>query len=75
MEFEKIKELIELLQGTNISEFEYEDEKAKIAIRTNEYQNEKEVIVQPAMIPAMGGMPMAPMAPAAPVAPVAPVTP
>jgi len=70
MEFDKIKELIQLLQGTNISEFEYEDEKAKLCIRTNEFQTEKEVIVQPAMIPAMGGMPMAPMAPAAvPAAP------
>jgi acetyl-CoA carboxylase biotin carboxyl carrier protein len=62
MEFEKIKELIKLIQKSKISEFKYEDDASKISIRTNRYSSSKEVIVQqPSM---MHGMPMQSMVPA-----------
>lgn len=54
MEFEQIKELIKLIQKSKISEFRYEDEKAKFSIRTKAYSANKEVIMQPSMV----GMPM-----------------
>lgn len=68
MEFDQIKELIKLLQGTTVSEFKYETSEMSLSIRTKDYQKIKEVVVQPTMMP-MGGMPMG-----APVAPVAPTT-
>lgn len=71
MEFEKIKELIKLIQKSKISEFKYEDESSKISIRTKSYCAQKEVIVQPSMMPGMQMQGIAP-APAAP-APVAAV--
>ncbi len=58
MEFDQIKELIKLLQGTTISEFKYENSEMSISIRTKDYQKVKEVIVQPTMMPHIGGMPM-----------------
>jgi acetyl-CoA carboxylase biotin carboxyl carrier protein len=67
MEFEKIKELIKLIQKSKISEFKYEDESSKICIRTKSYSAQKEVIVQPSL---MQGMQVPSMA-AAPVAPTA----
>lgn len=70
MEFEKIKELIKLIQKSKISEFKYEDESSKISIRTKSYSAQKEVIVQPSMMPGMQ-MPGIAAAPAAPTAPVA----
>jgi acetyl-CoA carboxylase biotin carboxyl carrier protein len=73
MEFDQIKELIKLIQKSKISEFKYEDEKAKFSIRTKSFSTgSKEVIVQPSMMPSVS-MPMATPMPAAPVAaPVAP---
>jgi acetyl-CoA carboxylase biotin carboxyl carrier protein len=57
MEFEEIKELIKLIQKSKISEFKYENENAKISIRTKSYSAGKEVIVQqPSVVSA--GMPM-----------------
>jgi acetyl-CoA carboxylase biotin carboxyl carrier protein len=57
MEFEEIKELIKLIQKSKISEFKYENESAKISIRTKSYSAGKEVIVQqPSVVSA--GMPM-----------------
>lgn len=53
MEFEKIKELIKLIQKSKISEFKYEDEFAKFSIRTKNYSTPKEVIVQPSVMPNM----------------------
>lgn len=73
MEFEKIKELIKLIQKSKISEFKYEDESSKISIRTKSYCAQKEVIVQPSMMPGMQMQGIAP-APVAPVAAVAPAT-
>jgi acetyl-CoA carboxylase biotin carboxyl carrier protein len=66
MEFEKIKELIKLIQKSKISEFKYEDESSKICIRTKSYSAQKEVIVQPSV---MQGMQQVPNLAAAPVAP------
>lgn len=71
MEFEKIKELIKLIQKSKISEFKYEDESSKISIRTKSYSAQREVVVQPSM---MSGMQMQGIA-AAPVAPTASVEP
>ncbi len=53
MEFDQIKELIKLIQKSKISEFRYEDEKAKFSIRTKAYSANKEVIMQPTMVPSM----------------------
>lgn len=54
MKFDKIKELIELINKNGISEFKYEDEFAKFSIRTQGYSSTKEVIVQaPAQTVAM----------------------
>jgi len=54
MEFEKIKELINLIQeSNNISEFKFETEEAKINIRTANYSAGKEVIVQPSVVSGM----------------------
>jgi acetyl-CoA carboxylase biotin carboxyl carrier protein len=55
MKFEQIKELIKLLQETNISEFKYESSELTMSIRTKDYHKVKEVMVQPTM---MQGMPM-----------------
>jgi acetyl-CoA carboxylase biotin carboxyl carrier protein len=55
MKFEQIKELIKLLQETNISEFKYESQELTMSIRTKDYHKVKEVMVQPTM---MQGMPM-----------------
>jgi len=76
MDFEQIKELIKLLQGTNISEFKFEQDGQFVSIRTKDYfkGKEKEVIVQPSVMPAFPPMGMgAPMMPnvAAPQANVA----
>ena len=65
MEFEKIKELIKLIQKSKISEFKYENESTKFTIRTKNYSSSKEVIVQPSMMHTM---------PVSPVAQVMPVT-
>ena len=70
MEFEKIKELIKLIQKSKISEFKYEDESSKISIRTKSYSAQKEVIVQPSVMPGMQMPTIA--APAAPTTAVAP---
>lgn len=67
MEFEKIKKLIKLIEKSKISEFEYEDEVSKISIRTNDYQAQREVVVQPSIMPSMP-MPAVPQQAAAPVA-------
>ncbi|WMX13973.1 MULTISPECIES: acetyl-CoA carboxylase biotin carboxyl carrier protein [unclassified Aureispira] len=67
MEFEKIKELIKLIQKSKISEFKYEDEASKISIRTKNYSAQKEVIVQPSVMPGM----QVPSVAATPVAPAA----
>jgi acetyl-CoA carboxylase biotin carboxyl carrier protein len=72
MEFDQIKELIKLLQGTTVSEFKYETSEMSISIRTKDFQKVKEVVVQPTMMPAMGGMQM--MTPTAPVAPTTPTS-
>lgn len=53
MEFEKIKELIKLIQKSKISEFKYEDESSKICIRTKSYSAQKEVFLQPSVMPNM----------------------
>jgi acetyl-CoA carboxylase biotin carboxyl carrier protein len=53
MEFEKIKELIKLIQKSKISEFKYENESTKFSIRTKNYSSGKEVIVQPSMMHTM----------------------
>lgn len=66
MEFEKIKELIKLIQKSKISEFKYEDESSKISIRTKSYSAQKEVIVQPSV---MSGMQMPTIAAPTPVTP------
>jgi len=67
MEFEKIKELIKLIQKSKISEFKYEDESSKISIRTKSYSAQKEVIGQPSVMQGM----QVPTLAAAPVAPAA----
>lgn len=76
MEFEKIKELIKLIQKSKITEFKYEDELSKISIRTKSYAAQREVVVQPSVIPSvpMSAQPAAPVAPtpAAPAASAAP---
>ncbi len=59
MEFDKIKELIKLIQKSKISEFKFENESTKFSIRTKSYSPSKEVIVQPSM---MHSMPVAPLA-------------
>jgi acetyl-CoA carboxylase biotin carboxyl carrier protein len=71
MEFEKIKELIKLIQKSKITEFKYEDELSKISIRTKSYAAQREVVVQPSVIPSVP-MPAQPAAPAAPAASTAP---
>jgi acetyl-CoA carboxylase biotin carboxyl carrier protein len=53
MEFEKIKELIKLVQKSKISEFKYENETTKFSIRTKNFSTSKEVIVQPPMVHSM----------------------
>ena len=66
MEFDKIKELIKLIQKSKISEFKYEDESSKLSIRTKSYSASKEVIVQqPPMM--HHSMPMPPAVNPAPV--------
>jgi acetyl-CoA carboxylase biotin carboxyl carrier protein len=50
MKFEQIKELIKLLQETNIGEFKYESSEVNFQIRSNDYQKVKEVMVQPTMM-------------------------
>ena len=67
MEFEKIKELIKLIQKSKITEFKYEDELSKISIRTKSYATQREVVVQPSVIPSVP-MPTMSAQPAAPVA-------
>ncbi|MFT5647588.1 MAG: acetyl-CoA carboxylase biotin carboxyl carrier protein [Aureispira sp.] len=71
MEFEKIKELIKLIQKSKISEFKYEDESSKISIRTKSYSAQREVIVQPSMMPGMQmpGIAATPVGPTSAVAP------
>jgi acetyl-CoA carboxylase biotin carboxyl carrier protein len=71
MEFEKIKELIKLIQKSKITEFKYEDELSKISIRTKSYAAQREVVVQPSVIPSVP-IPAQPAAPAAPAASTAP---
>jgi acetyl-CoA carboxylase biotin carboxyl carrier protein len=78
MEFEKIKELIKLIQKSKISEFKYEDELSKISIRTKSYSNQREVMVQPSVMPSvqMPAMPVqaaatTPTAPSQEAAPAA----
>lgn len=71
MEFEKIKELIKLIQKSKISEFKYENESTKFSIRTKNFSTSKEVIVQPSM---MHGMPVAPVQQSVPVSNNAPAT-
>jgi len=75
MEFEKIKELIKLVQKSKISEFKYEDESAKFSIRTKNFSTQKEVIVQPSVMPSVPVAAAPVAAPAAPVAPTAPAAP
>ncbi|WCL80326.1 acetyl-CoA carboxylase biotin carboxyl carrier protein [Saprospira sp. CCB-QB6] len=66
MEFDQIKELIKLLQGTTVGEFKYETTEMSLSIRTKDYQKVRTEVVSPApMMPTMGAMPIA--APAAPV--------
>ncbi len=67
MEFEKIKKLIKLIEKSKISEFEYEDEVSKISIRTSDYQAQREVVVQPSIMPSMP-MPAVPQQAAVPAA-------
>ena len=44
MEFDQIKELIKLVQGSNLGEFKYEKGDVKISIRTNKsFEKTKEV--------------------------------
>lgn len=74
MDFEQIKELVKLIQGSNISEFSIEQKNVKLNIRTSAYNNKevtKEVIVQPAPMPVYAPMmPTQPMSmPQATVAP------
>ena len=49
MKFEQIKELIKMLQETNISEFKYETSELNMSIRTKDFHKVKEVMVQPTM--------------------------
>ena len=49
MEFDQIKELIKLIQGSNLGEFKYENEHMKVSIRSKEYSKNTEVIVQPGL--------------------------
>ncbi|MFK7798466.1 MAG: acetyl-CoA carboxylase biotin carboxyl carrier protein [Aureispira sp.] len=67
MEFEKIKELIKLIQKSKITEFKYEDELSKISIRTKSYAAQREVVVQSSVMPNVS-MPAMPAQTAAPVA-------
>lgn len=63
MEFDQIKELIKLIQGTNVGEFKYENEHMKVSIRAKEFTKNTEVIVQPSLMQ----QPMATMQQMAPV--------
>ena len=74
MEFDKIKELIKLIQKSKISEFKYENESTKFSIRTKSYSTSKEVIVQPSMMHSMPVAPMAQSLPANNTSNVAPAT-
>ncbi|MCP4441956.1 MAG: acetyl-CoA carboxylase biotin carboxyl carrier protein [Aureispira sp.] len=47
MEFDQIKELIKLIQGSGVGEFKYENENMKVSIRAKEFTKNTEVIVQP----------------------------
>lgn len=67
MEFEKIKELIKLIQKSKITEFKYEDELSKISIRTKSYAAQREVVVQSSVMPSVS-MPAMTAQAAAPVA-------
>lgn len=58
MEFDQIKELIKLLQETNISEFKYESTEMSLSIRTKDYNKFKEVVMQPTMMQGMTPMQM-----------------
>lgn len=71
MKFDKIKELIELINKNGISEFKYEDEFAKFSIRTQGYSSNKEVIVQAPI--QTTAMPTATTVAATPVATPTPV--
>lgn len=50
MKFEQIKELIKLLQETDITEFKYQTSELNMSIRTKDFHKVKEVMVQPTMI-------------------------
>lgn len=65
MKFEQIKELIKLLQETNISEFKYETSELNMSIRTKDYHKVKEVMVQPTMV--QGAPMMSPLSTQMPV--------
>jgi acetyl-CoA carboxylase biotin carboxyl carrier protein len=45
MKFEQIKELIKLLQETDITEFKYETSELNMSIRTKDFHKVKEVMV------------------------------
>jgi len=49
MKFEQIKELIELLNNSNIGEFKFETPELNLSIRTKDYFKTKEVMVQSAV--------------------------
>ena len=72
MNINELKELIELLNESNISELKLESEEFKLKIRTKHYHSGKAVPQQVAM-PMPMSMPqqLPPMATAAPVSPVA----
>ena len=57
MELEQIKELIALLQGSNIAELKYEKDGLSLQIRTSEY-NKKQAAPAPVYAPYSGPMPM-----------------
>lgn len=50
MEFDQIKELIKLIQGSNVGEFKYENEHMKVSIRAKEFTKNTEVILQPSLM-------------------------
>ncbi len=68
MEFKDIQELIKLLNGSNISEFKYDDGDVKFSIRTNEYTDGKapQMMAAPQMVMQSAPPPVTAAAPPAP---------
>lgn len=68
MTIKEIKELLKLIDESNLAEFKMETEKIKLSIRTNDYISQKNTYVQQEQ-PVYGSAPIAPTAPASDTTP------